>query len=237
MLKKLLSTYGFAGLTVLLASCDNHPNNSTNDSPIGASPIIEPTTNEPPTISAVNVVDINGGEIEVGDVLEGQYTYYDADGDLEGDSTYQWLRGLDTEEQQDGAALRGNFTPIFEATSKTYTVTAEDIDYQLMVEVVPAAQTGELLGEVVTFEPTPTRAGFILLGGLIHLLLDELYSVDLNNVTIKRSFGTALKIADFDNKLITLASIIAIAGLIYVAPPTKHTIIALSDWSNFRFLS
>jgi hypothetical protein len=79
--------------------------------------------------------------------------------------------------------------------------------------------------------------GFILIGGLIHLLLDEIYSVDLSNVTIKRSFGTALKIADFDNKLITLASIIAIAALIYVAPPTEQTIIALSDWSHFRLLS
>jgi len=79
--------------------------------------------------------------------------------------------------------------------------------------------------------------GFILLGGLIHLLLDEIYSVDLSNVTIKRSFGTALKIADFDNKLITLASVIAIAGLIYVAPPTEQTITALSDWSHFTFLS
>jgi len=79
--------------------------------------------------------------------------------------------------------------------------------------------------------------GFILIGGLIHLLLDEIYSVDLSNVTIKRSFGTALKIADFDNKLITLASIIAIAGLIYVAPSTEQTIIALSDWSHFRLLS
>ena len=79
--------------------------------------------------------------------------------------------------------------------------------------------------------------GFILFGGLIHLLLDEIYSVDLSNVTIKRSFGTALKIADFDNKLITLASIIAIAGLIYVAPPTEQTITALSDWSHFTFLS
>ena len=79
--------------------------------------------------------------------------------------------------------------------------------------------------------------GFILLGGLIHLLLDEIYSVDLSNVTIKRSFGTALKIADFDNKLITLASVIAIAGLIYVAPPSKQTITALSDWSHFTFLS
>jgi hypothetical protein len=67
-------------------------------------------------------------------------------------------------------------------------------------------------------------------------LLDEIYSVDLSNITIKRSFGTALKIADFDNKF-TLSSIVAIAGLIYLAHPTKQTITALSDWSHFRFQS
>ena len=79
--------------------------------------------------------------------------------------------------------------------------------------------------------------GFILLGGLIHLLLDEIYSVDLSNVEIKRSFGTALKIANFDNKLITLASVIAIAVLIYVAPPKMQTITLLSDWSRFKLIS
>ena len=79
--------------------------------------------------------------------------------------------------------------------------------------------------------------GFILLGGFIHLLLDEIYSVDLSNVEIKRSFGSALKVAEFDNKLITLASIIAITCLIYVSPPTAQTISALSDWSHFRLLA
>ena len=157
MLKKLLSTYGLVGLTALLASCDVSTPHET-ESPLAESPVIEPTTNEAPTISAVTVIDINGGEIAVGDVLEGQYTYFDADGDLEGDSTYQWLRGLDAVQQQDGAAQRGNFTPIFEATNKTYTVTGEDIDYQLMLEVTPVAQTGELLGDAVSFEPTLTTA-------------------------------------------------------------------------------
>ena len=76
--------------------------------------------------------------------------------------------------------------------------------------------------------------GFILFGGLVHLLLDEMYSVDLSNIRIKRSFGTALKLADFNNKLLTLITIIAIAGLVYIAPPTNEVIIALSDWSKFK---
>lgn len=37
-------------------------------------------------------------------------------------------------------------------------------------------------------------SGFaVLLGYIVHLVLDELYSVDLLNHTVKRSFGTALK--------------------------------------------
>lgn len=35
-----------------------------------------------------------------------------------------------------------------------------------------------------------------LLGFLLHLVLDEAFSVDLNNVRIRRSFGTALKVWD-----------------------------------------
>ncbi len=37
---------------------------------------------------------------------------------------------------------------------------------------------------------------FLLLGFLLHLLLDELYSVDFTNRRIKRSFGSALKLID-----------------------------------------
>ena len=36
----------------------------------------------------------------------------------------------------------------------------------------------------------------LLLGCIIHLLLDELYSVDLVGARIKRSFGSALKLCD-----------------------------------------
>ena len=47
----------------------------------------------------------------VGDSLTGNYTYTDIDGDLEGTSTFKWLR--------DG-------TPIPGATNKTYTLVAAD---------------------------------------------------------------------------------------------------------------
>jgi hypothetical protein len=40
---------------------------------------------------------------------------------------------------------------------------------------------------------------FVFFGFIVHLTLDELYSVDLLNRRIKRSFGTALKIYDYNN--------------------------------------
>jgi len=75
--------------------------------------------------------------------------------------------------------------------------------------------------------------GFIFMGGMIHLLLDEICSVDLQNVTIKRSFGTAIKLADFSNKGITLLMIIAVSVLIYISPATEYTIKTLSNWTAF----
>lgn len=39
-------------------------------------------------------------------------------------------------------------------------------------------------------------ASFVLIGVLIHLILDEVYSVDFMGVRVKRSFGSALKLLD-----------------------------------------
>ena len=76
--------------------------------------------------------------------------------------------------------------------------------------------------------------GFIFLGGVVHLLLDEIFSVDLYNVRIKRSFGTALKLADFKNKSLTLLTLIAIITLAYTAPSPNETISTLSNWTKFK---
>ena len=78
--------------------------------------------------------------------------------------------------------------------------------------------------------------GFILMGGLIHLILDELYSVDLGNIRIKRSFGTALKIADFNNKIITFLTLVSIIALGYTAPSPSQTVDTLSSWSKLNVM-
>ena len=59
--------------------------------------------------------------------LTGHYTYSDADGDLESNSTFQWYRGED--------AISG-------ANSLSYTVTALDSAKSIRFEVVPRTNTG-----------------------------------------------------------------------------------------------
>ncbi len=57
------------------------------------------------------------------------------------------------------------------------------------------------------------------LGYLTHLLLDELYSVNLFNARIKRSFGSALKPCSLKYPFGTFLMSLGLAGLILIAPP------------------
>ncbi|POZ53729.1 metal-dependent hydrolase [Methylovulum psychrotolerans] len=73
---------------------------------------------------------------------------------------------------------------------------------------------------------------FVAFGFIVHLLLDELYSVDLSNKRMKKSFGTALKLYHYRNFSVSLLLLAATALLAWVAPPTKQVwqAIALSQW-------
>ena len=62
--------------------------------------------------------------------------------------------------------------------------------------------------------------GLFLFGGaLVHLSLDELYSVNLSGMKMKRSSGTAMKFYAHKDKWWSLLLYILIALLIYFAPP------------------
>ena len=75
-----------------------------------------------------------GGDPHVGQQLRGQYVYSDADGDLEGASTFRWLR--------DAVAITG-------ATADTYTVVEADSGHTITFEVTPVAATGVSPGTAV----------------------------------------------------------------------------------------
>jgi hypothetical protein len=61
--------------------------------------------------------------------------------------------------------------------------------------------------------------GFLLVGFLTHLILDEIYSVDVMDIYIKRSFGTAFKLIDSRNPGATAAMVISGVILLFLVPP------------------
>jgi len=62
---------------------------------------------------------------------------------------------------------------------------------------------------------------FLGIGFFTHLLLDEIYSVDVMDTRLKASFGTAIKLADFHHWRDSVAMAVCTAGLIMIAPPFK----------------
>jgi hypothetical protein len=63
---------------------------------------------------------------------------------------------------------------------------------------------------------------FVGVGYLVHLILDELYSVDLMGRRMKKSFGTALKPFSLKNFKESLLMLILICGLVYISPPFQN---------------
>ncbi|MDM8161825.1 FISUMP domain-containing protein, partial [Labilibaculum sp. K2S] len=78
------------------------------------------------------------GSAMVGSTLTASYTYYDADADPQGATTYQWYRAND-------AAGTGE-TTISGATAATYLIVAADLDKYLTVAITPVATSGILTG-------------------------------------------------------------------------------------------
>ena len=68
---------------------------------------------------------------------------------------------------------------------------------------------------------------FIFWGFIVHLILDEIYSIDVAGLKMKKSFGTALKIFDLKNKIGSLILYILIGGLLYLYPLNIDTIFNL----------
>lgn len=60
---------------------------------------------------------------------------------------------------------------------------------------------------------------FVFLGFMVHLLLDEFYSVNLFGLELKKSFGSALNLGSLNNPLGTVALYLAVLLLFYLSPP------------------
>ncbi|RMF61595.1 MAG: metal-dependent hydrolase [Calditrichaeota bacterium] len=75
---------------------------------------------------------------------------------------------------------------------------------------------------------------FVFWGYLSHLLLDELFGVDLANQKIKRSFGSALKLFDSRNIPGTIILYLLVALGLFVAPDYKSF---LAIFTGGKFLT
>jgi len=76
--------------------------------------------------------------------------------------------------------------------------------------------------------------GFLALGYLLHLILDELYSVDFMGARIKRSFGSALKLIDAERAIPTVLILIVCIGSGLFVPNPVDSVAELQieefDW-------
>jgi glycosidase len=73
------------------------------------------------------------GDAKVNDTLHGIYTYFDLNGDIEGNSIYQWYRSDDS--------LGTNKTLIEGAQSAYYLPTSDDLDKYLSIAIKPVSST------------------------------------------------------------------------------------------------
>jgi len=65
---------------------------------------------------------------------------------------------------------------------------------------------------------------FVFIGFIVHLLLDEAYSVDLSNSKIKKSFGTALKLWSYKSWPASVIMLLCTLSLYFTSPPLTSTI-------------
>lgn len=79
--------------------------------------------------------------------------------------------------------------------------------------------------------------GFMFIGYVTHLVLDEMYSVDFMGNRLKASFGSALKVVDLRYPGNSFAMAVATALLLFVSPSPKPFVDALSSptlWSGLN---
>ncbi|MEZ5817487.1 MAG: metal-dependent hydrolase [Hyphomicrobiaceae bacterium] len=79
--------------------------------------------------------------------------------------------------------------------------------------------------------------GFMTVGYLVHLVLDEIYSVDVMDTRIKASFGTALKLWDGKHLGHSVMMAVATVALFLVTPSSKTFVQGISSpelWSGLR---
>ncbi len=92
--------------------------------------------------------------------------------------------------------------------------------HSILAGLFSAAATAVVFGNVLDRHAGVAclAGGFMFVGFLVHLTLDEIYAVDVGDRRLKTSFGTALKIVDLRHPYATAAMAAALALALWLAP-------------------
>lgn len=113
-----------------------------------------------------------------------------------------------------------------------------------VIHSIPAALFAGLLTVLIAdtlFEAgavTAWTAGlFVFVGFLVHLILDEMYSVDLMGMRVKNSFGTAFNLGTLSNPIGTALLYLGVAALYWLCPPIHDFAAGLADPAAYQALA
>lgn len=77
---------------------------------------------------------------------------------------------------------------------------------------------------------------FVFLGFVLHLVLDELYSVDFMGHRLKRSFGTALKLFEYKERVSSAVIILSIIATWFFTPDANQFIDTLISPETYQVI-
>lgn len=103
--------------------------------------------------------------------------------------------------------------------------------HSIVAALFSAAATAVVFGNVLDRHAGVAwlAAGFMFIGFLVHLALDEIYSVDVSDRRLKSSFGTALKLVDRRYPYATAGMAGALALAVWLAPSPATFVAGLSS--------
>lgn len=115
-----------------------------------------------------------------------------------------------------------------------------------IIHSIPAGVTFGLMTVILLDQVRGVSSGyawmggfFLFLGYVIHLFLDELHSVNFSDMSLRGSFGTALKLVSFRDMKSTVAMYLVMIVLFFLAPPPGgflRILLSKSTYAGIRFL-
>jgi hypothetical protein len=109
-----------------------------------------------PAPPAAHLVALSGNA-GAGNTLQGHYDYYDANGDVEQGSVYEWLRG-DTADAQAWTVISSGLTTSSERIP--YEVVPSDVGACIKLRITPACSVAPTEGDAVASDPILILDGF-----------------------------------------------------------------------------